>query len=53
MTAGDDQPYVVESPTRIKLTPEAKYWAEQHGMSVTDAAACATASGARRRGFEL
>ncbi len=30
----DDRPYVVESPTRIKLRPEAKYWAEQHGLSL-------------------
>jgi hypothetical protein len=38
MTAEDDQPYVVESPSRIKLSPEAKYWAEQHGMTLTEMA---------------
>jgi hypothetical protein len=30
----DDRPYIVESPTRIRLKPEAKFWAEQHGMSL-------------------
>jgi hypothetical protein len=30
----DDRPYIVESPTRIKLRPEAKFWAEQHGLSL-------------------
>jgi hypothetical protein len=36
MTAEDDQPYVVESPSRIKLSPEAKYWAQEHGMTLTE-----------------
>jgi hypothetical protein len=36
MTAEDDRPYVVESPTRIKLKPEAKYWAEQYGLSLAE-----------------
>jgi hypothetical protein len=28
----DDKPYTIHSPTKITLSPEAKYWAEQHGM---------------------
>jgi hypothetical protein len=36
MTADDDRPFVVESPTKIKLGPEAKYWAEQHGVTLTE-----------------
>jgi hypothetical protein len=34
----DDRPYVIESPTRIKLGPEAKYWAGQHGLSIEELA---------------
>jgi hypothetical protein len=34
----DDRPYVIESPTRIKLGPEAKYWARQHGLSLEELA---------------
>ena len=34
----DDRPFVVESPSRIRLGPEAKWWADQHGMSYTDMA---------------
>jgi hypothetical protein len=30
----DFRQYVVESPTRIKLGPDAKFWAEQHGMTL-------------------
>lgn len=33
---GDGQPYTVESPTRIRLGPDAKYWAEQHGMTLDE-----------------
>jgi hypothetical protein len=29
----DDRPYVVESPTKIKLSPIAKEWAREFGMS--------------------
>jgi hypothetical protein len=34
----DEKPYVVESATRICLRPEAKFWAQQHGMSLTEMA---------------
>jgi hypothetical protein len=30
----DDRPFVIESPTRIKLRPAAKEWAQQYGMSL-------------------
>jgi hypothetical protein len=30
----DNRPFVIESPTRIKLRPEAKFWAAEHGMSL-------------------
>jgi hypothetical protein len=29
----DDRPFVIESPTRIKLRPTAREWARQWGMS--------------------
>jgi hypothetical protein len=29
----DDRPYVIESPTRIKLGPDAKHWAREWGWS--------------------
>jgi hypothetical protein len=41
MTDAEYRPFVVERPGpdgRIKLGPEAKYWAEQHGMSLTEMA---------------
>jgi hypothetical protein len=37
----DDRPYIVERSGlngRIKLGPEAKYWAEQHGMTLREMA---------------
>jgi hypothetical protein len=40
MTDADEyRPFVVERPGkngRIKLGPEARYWAEQHGMTLTE-----------------
>jgi hypothetical protein len=30
----DDRPYTVESPTRIRLGPDAKFWARTHGMTL-------------------
>jgi hypothetical protein len=41
MTDDEHRPFVIERPGkdgRIKLGPEAKYWAEQHGMSNTELA---------------
>jgi hypothetical protein len=41
MTDAEYRPFVVERPGkngRIKLGPEARYWAEQHGMSLTEMA---------------
>jgi hypothetical protein len=32
----DDRPYVVESPTRIKLSPTAKHWAREYGMTLEE-----------------
>jgi len=29
----DDRPYVIESPTRVRLSPTAKEWAREWGMS--------------------
>jgi hypothetical protein len=29
-----DRPYVIESPTRIRLGPEAKFWAQEHGLTL-------------------
>src|SRR6266487_4681500 len=29
----DERPFVIESPTRIKLRPAAREWARQHGMT--------------------
>jgi len=34
----DERPYVVESPTRIRLGPIAKELARQHGMSLVEMA---------------
>jgi hypothetical protein len=34
MAMDDDLPYVIESPTRIKLSPEAKFWAAEHGLTL-------------------
>jgi hypothetical protein len=30
----DDKPFTIHSDSRVTLSPEAKYWAEQHGMSL-------------------
>jgi hypothetical protein len=41
MTDDEYRPFVVERPGkngRIKLGPEAKYWAEQHGMTLREMA---------------
>ena len=35
-TVEDDRPYVVESPTRIRLGPDAKHWAHEHGMTLEE-----------------
>ena len=32
----DDRPYVVESPTRIRLGPDAKHWAHEYGMTLEE-----------------
>jgi hypothetical protein len=34
----EDRPYTIESPTRIRLGPEAKFWAQEHGMSLEEMA---------------
>jgi hypothetical protein len=34
----DDRPYVIESPTRIRLMPIARDMARMHGMSETEMA---------------
>ena len=34
----DDRPYVIESPTRIRLMPVAREWAREHGMSESEMA---------------
>jgi hypothetical protein len=31
-----DKPYTVHSPTKITLSAEAKFWAEQHGMTLAE-----------------
>lgn len=31
-----DQPFIIESPTKIRLGPTAKEWAAEHGMSVVE-----------------
>ena len=39
MAADDYRPFIVERPGekgRIKLSLEAKYWAEQHGMTLAE-----------------
>jgi hypothetical protein len=36
--AMDEQPYTIESPTRIRLSQTAKYWGEQHGLSLEELA---------------
>ena len=30
----DEKPYVIESPTRVRLGPEAKYWAQENGLTL-------------------
>jgi hypothetical protein len=30
----DNRAFVIESPTKITLRPIAKFWAEQHGMTL-------------------
>jgi hypothetical protein len=32
----DDLPYVIESPTRVKLGPDAKHWAHEHGLTLEE-----------------
>jgi hypothetical protein len=34
----DEQPYVIKSPTRIRLGPEAQFWAKEHGMTLEELA---------------
>jgi hypothetical protein len=34
----DSEPFVIESPTRIRLGPVAKEWAREFGLSLTDMA---------------
>jgi hypothetical protein len=34
--ADSEKPYTIESPTRIRLGPEAKYWAQQYGMTLEE-----------------
>jgi hypothetical protein len=29
----DERPFVIESPTRVKLRPAAREWARQHGVT--------------------
>jgi hypothetical protein len=39
MTNDEHRPFIIERPGkngRIKLGPEAKYWAEQNGMTLTE-----------------
>jgi hypothetical protein len=41
MTNDEHRPFVVERPGksgRIRLHPEAKWWAQEHGMSLTEMA---------------
>ena len=30
----DHRPFVIEGPTRIRLGPDAKFWAQEHGLSL-------------------
>jgi hypothetical protein len=32
----DDRPYVIESPSRIRLSPDAKFWAHVHRMTLEE-----------------
>ena len=34
----DSEPYVIESPTRVRLGPVAKHWAQEHGMTLVQMA---------------
>jgi hypothetical protein len=34
----EERPFVIESPTRIRLGPDARFWAEQHGLSLEEMA---------------
>jgi hypothetical protein len=34
----DSEPYVIESPTKIRLGPVAKHWAQEHGMTLVQMA---------------
>jgi hypothetical protein len=34
----DERPYVIESPTRIRLGPVAKDWAQAYGLSLEEMA---------------
>jgi hypothetical protein len=34
----DEKPFVIESPTRIRLGPDAKEWAAHHGMTLVEMA---------------
>jgi hypothetical protein len=36
--ASSDQPFTIHSPTKITLSPVAKEWAQQHGMTLEDMA---------------
>jgi hypothetical protein len=34
----DERPFIIESPTRIKLRPAAREWARQYGMTDSEMA---------------
>jgi hypothetical protein len=36
--AMDDKPYEILSPTRIRLGPDCKFWAAEHGLSLQEMA---------------
>jgi hypothetical protein len=34
----DEKPYTIHSPTKITLSPDARFWAKEHGMSLEEMA---------------
>jgi hypothetical protein len=56
MTDAEYRPFVIERPGekgRIKLGPEAKFWAQEHGMSLTEMAKYLLARNDQEEGLEL
>jgi hypothetical protein len=51
--ANTEAPFEIISPTKIKLGPEAKAWAQAHGMSLTQMARWLLSQDAQRQAGQI